>query len=61
MTKPKRKGGIVSPPTREGNHAAHDAPDNPPSIPQGPSPATEEDPRRNPPESVDLWRSSRLC
>jgi len=60
MTKPRRNGGIVSPPTQEGHLAAHDAPDNPPSIPQGSSPATEEDPEMNPPERVDLQRSSWL-
>src|SRR5882724_4559257 len=60
MAKTKRKGGIVTPPTREGHHAGHDAPDNPPSIPRGPSPVTEEDPGRNPPESVEHRRSSRI-
>ena len=60
MTKPKRRGGIISPPICEGHHAVHDAPDNPPSIPRGPSPMTEEDPGRNPPGNTDQRRSSQL-
>jgi hypothetical protein len=52
---------MVSPSTREGHHAAHDAPDNPPSIPRGPSPTMLEAPGRIPGETVELWRSSRIC
>jgi hypothetical protein len=52
---------VVSPLTREGHHAAHDAPDNPLSIPRGPSPTTLEVPGRIPGETVELRRSSRIC
>ena len=58
MTKTRKKGGMVSPSTREGHHAVHAAPDNPPSIPRGPSPTTLEAPRRIPGETIELWRSS---
>ena len=40
--------------------SAHDAPDNPPSIPQGPSPTMLEAPGWNPGETVELRRSGRI-
>jgi hypothetical protein len=60
MTKTKRRGGIASLVIPQVHHAAHDAPDNPLNIPQGPSPGSGTDSGRNLPESQMTRRSSRL-
>jgi len=60
MTRNRKKGGVVSPSTREGHHAAHDAPDNPLSIPRGPSPTTLEAPGWNPGETIEPRRSGQI-
>jgi len=59
MTKTKRKGGIGITTYQEGKQSGM-MPQTTPSIPRGPSPVMEEDPGRNPPESVELWKSSQL-
>jgi len=60
MTRNRKKGGVVSPSTREGHHAAHDAPEQPPEYTLGPSPTTLEAPGWNPGETVEPRRSGRI-